>query len=76
MTDGLNIALGFEAPLFVPVPDDPNDIGLARAGEDNRPFSAGAGASAALVGLQQAAWIMSRLRGDLGKYEVTTEWQA
>lgn len=76
LTDGLNIALGFEAPLFVPVPENPNDIGLARAGEGNRPFSAGAGASAALVGLQQAAWVMSRLRGDIGKYTVTTDWRA
>lgn len=74
LTDGLNIALGFEAPSFVPVPDDPEDIGRARVGEGNRPFSAGAGASAALVGLQQAGWIMGRLRGDTEKYSVTTDW--
>lgn len=74
-TDGLNIALGFEAPLFVPVPDDPDDIGRARAGEGNRPFSAGAGASAALLGLQQAAWVMSRLRGGTEEYGVTTDWR-
>lgn len=73
--DGLGIALGFEAPLFVPIPDDSNDIGRARAGEGNRPFSAGAGASAALIGLQQTAWIMSRLRGDVEKHTVTTDWR-
>lgn len=73
-TDGLNIALGFEAPLFVPIPDDPNHIGRARDGEGNRPFSAGA--SAALVGLQQAAWVMKQLRGGTGEYSITTDWRA
>src|SRR5687768_8806186 len=64
---GVSIALGFEAPLFIPVPKDPNDIGRSRPGEGNRPFSAGAGASAALIGIQQVAWIMSRLKGCTGK---------
>lgn len=75
LTEGLSIALGFESPLFVPVPTEPNDIGRSRAGEGNRPFSAGAGASAALIGLQQAAWVMSRLRGNIEKHKVTIDWQ-
>ena len=75
LTAGLNIALGFEAPLFVPVPENPNEIGRSRAGEGNRPFSAGAGASAALMGLQQTAWIMHRLRGNIEKYKVIADWR-
>src|SRR5439155_18242621 len=29
----MSIALGFEAPLFIPVPDHPNKIAIARDGE-------------------------------------------
>lgn len=72
---GLNIALGFEAPLFVPVPEDPNEIGRARTGEGNRPFSAGAGASAVLIGVQQAAWVMGRLRPSTERHTVITDWR-
>lgn len=75
LTAGLNIALGFEAPLFVPVPKNPNEFGRSRAGEGNRPFSAGAGASAALIGLQETTWIMHRLRDNIEKYKVIVDWQ-
>jgi hypothetical protein len=75
LSAGLSIALGFEAPLFIPVPEDPNDIGRARAGEGDRAFSAGAGASAALIGFQQAAWIMSRVKDTIGRHIVITDWQ-
>src|SRR5919205_792441 len=74
LTIGLSLALGFEAPLFVPIPEDPNDIGRARAGEGDRAFSAGAGASAALIGFQQAAWIMARVKDSIGRHVVITDW--
>jgi hypothetical protein len=41
--DGRQIAVGFECPLFVPVPQDPLRLGVAREGEGDRPFSATAG---------------------------------
>lgn len=75
LRSGLNIALGFEAPLFVPVPEDPDEIGRARTGEGNRPYSAGAGASAALIGVQQAAWVMGRIRPYIGNHTVITDWR-
>src|SRR4051794_5118017 len=40
------IALGFECPLYVPVPADPQRLGKARVGEGNRAWSAGAGTGA------------------------------
>lgn len=56
------IALGFECPLFVPVPQDPSRLTSARTGEGNRPWSAGAGASALATGLTEVVWILRRIR--------------
>jgi len=60
--DGVPVALGFECPLFVPVPEDPFRLGSARPGEGSRPWSAGAGTGALTTGLVQAAWVLTDLR--------------
>lgn len=62
LSAGLSVALGFECPLFVPLPDDPVRLTRARAGEGNRPWSAGAGAGALATGLTETTWILTRLR--------------
>jgi hypothetical protein len=59
---GKRVALGFECPLFVPVPNDPLALGKARCGEEDRPWSAGAGSGAMATGLTQVAWVLSGLR--------------
>lgn len=59
---GVPVALGFECPLFVPVPEDPFRLGVARPGEGARPWSAGAGTGALTTGLVQAAWVLAGLR--------------
>jgi hypothetical protein len=59
---GVPVALGFECPLFVPVPEDPFRLGAARPGEGTRPWSAGAGTGALATGLVQAAWVLAELR--------------
>ena len=64
---GHSVALGFEAPLFVPVPGAVDDIGRARQGEGNRPFSAGAGCGALVVGLQEVAWVLRGVRHQLAQ---------
>jgi hypothetical protein len=56
------IALGFECPLFVPVPRDANQLGKARRGDGNRSWSAGPGTGALATGLVQTAWILRKLR--------------
>jgi alkylated DNA nucleotide flippase Atl1 len=56
------VALGFECPLFVPVPEDPIRLGAARLGEGNRPWSGGPGTAALATGLVQAAWVLRALR--------------
>lgn len=62
LTDDLQVALGFECPLFVPVPDDPVDLTSARRGKGARSWSAGAGASALATGLTECVWILEQVR--------------
>jgi hypothetical protein len=50
------LALGFEAPMFVPIRNDPNRLTTARKGDSgkgrpSRPFSASAGATVLVTGL-------------------------
>ena len=56
------VALGFECPLFVPLPDDPRKLTSARTGEGTRAWSAGAGCGALATGLTEVAWILMELR--------------
>ena len=44
------VALGFEAPMYVPVRDEPNNLLKARVFEGSRPWSAGAGPTKTKVG--------------------------
>lgn len=62
LATGWAVALGFECPLFVPVPGEPLRLGMARHGERNRSWSAGAGAGVLATGIVQVAWILSELR--------------
>jgi hypothetical protein len=59
---GRRVALGFECPLFIPVPHHWADIGKARVGEGDRSWSAGAGATVTTYGLHEVAWILAHLR--------------
>src|SRR6266436_3686374 len=59
---GHRVALGFECPLFVPIPDDPNDLTSSRPGEGNRAWSVGAGAGSLATGLTETVWILDRVR--------------
>ena len=62
LTAGRPVALGFECPLYVPVPDKAKSLGRARPGEANRAWSAGAGSGAMATGIVQAAWTLRALR--------------
>jgi hypothetical protein len=73
---GAPVALGFECPLFVPVPDDPFRLGAARPGEGTRPWSAGAGTSALTTGLVQVAWVLVELRERRPADHVHLDWAA
>jgi Uracil DNA glycosylase superfamily len=61
LTASRSVALGFECPLFVPVPEEPLRLGMARPGESNRSWSAGAGAGALATGIVEVAWVLREL---------------
>jgi alkylated DNA nucleotide flippase Atl1 len=68
------VALGFECPLFVPVPEDPFLLAAARPGEGNRPFSGGPGTAALVTGLVQTAWILRSLRQRCPQVVAFLDW--
>ncbi|MEJ0027802.1 MAG: hypothetical protein WDN01_17390 [Rhizomicrobium sp.] len=78
LTQG-QLALGFEAPLFVPLRDDPFSLTKARAGECaggiNRPFSAAAGASVLVTALTIVPHVLSRLRVLAPGVSATMDWR-
>lgn len=73
---GRPVALGFECPLYLPVPDKPLLLGRARQGEANRSWSAGAGAGALATGAVEVAWILAALRERLPASGPTLDWDA
>jgi hypothetical protein len=60
------LALGFEAPLFVPARAKASDLTKARVGECvndvNRPFSAGVGAAVLVTALTVVPYVLAKLR--------------
>ena len=57
---GNAVALGFEAPLWIPYAQEAARIGKARPGE-HPSWSAGAGATVLAYGLQQMTYVLHRL---------------
>jgi len=73
------IALGFECPLWVPLPVESTKLGKSRPGESGagqkaRPWSAGAGLGSLSVGLVQAPWLLRAIRPNAGDARATTDW--
>jgi hypothetical protein len=73
---GRPVALGFECPLFVPVPHDHRRLGKARAGERDRAWSASAGAGVLATGLVQAAWVLAEVGARVDKVPVALDWNS
>ena len=64
---GRKVALGYESPLFVPLPPSHEKLGSSRDGEctpetGNRPFNAGAGASLFATGIQSLVWVLDCIK--------------
>ena len=74
------LALGFEAPMFVPIRTDPERLTAARNGEfgkglPSRPFSASAGATSLVTGLVVVSYILARLRLLVPEATATLDWR-
>ncbi|MEV0296976.1 hypothetical protein [Nocardia sp. NPDC050710] len=65
LDEGRSVALGFEAPLFIPNPTTVGGLGRQRVGEAGRPWCAGAGTIALAFGVQQASYVVHRFAGML-----------
>lgn len=61
LTAGRSIALGLEAPLFIPVPKQSSALCYGRENEGNRSCTAPVGLTVTALGLHEAAWILARI---------------
>lgn len=74
LRSGKTVLLGFESPLSFPVPFDEQQLGSARPGESNRPWSAGAGATIATYGAVQLGWVLRALREQAPDGTLLADW--
>ena len=56
-----DVALGFEAPLFIPIPNNASDLSKGRVGDEDRPFSNQMGLAVTTLAIHQSAWILMKL---------------
>ena len=74
---GVPISLGFEAPLFLPVPDDSKSLNTSRRGESNRSMFAPVGAAVTTIAIHETAWILRQLRSVLpSQTDLTFDWKS
>lgn len=72
---GQPVALGFEMPLFAPVPVDSNQLGKARPADVGAPaWCSGIGANVLATGLVQVAWLLEHLRRQVPDVPVSFRW--
>lgn len=67
------LAIGFEAPLFIPAPAEALKILSGRHGEGARPWSAGAGAAVTTAALAVVTYTLAGLRQRLGGARASTD---
>lgn len=69
VSDRLNrgevVALGFEAPMFVPFRDDPARLTKRRNGETNPNWIGGPGSAVLATGLAQVPWILREMKSKM-----------
>ena len=67
--NGLNatkkVALGFEAPMFVPFRKDPETLTQKRKGETDKNWIGGPGATVLATALVQVPWVLKTIRAGL-----------
>src|SRR5271166_6513875 len=69
------VALGFEAPQFVPIRHDPLALLAGRKGDFGRPFSAAAGATVLVTSLVIVPYVLGRLRKGLPHASASFVWR-
>ncbi len=69
------LALGFEAPLFVPLHFGSQNLTRGRQGEGDRPFSAAVGSTALVTGIVVISYILRALRSRVTSVTPTFDWR-
>ena len=69
------LAIGFEAPMFVPMRDRAMELTSRRQGERDRPFSAAAGAAVLVTGTVVVPYVLRKLRKTVPGATATLRWQ-
>lgn len=73
--EGFSIALGFESPLFMPVPEQSANLSRGRCGEGNRSMFACSGAAVTTLCVHEAAWILGEICDQASqKLDYTLDW--
>jgi hypothetical protein len=70
------VAIGFEAPLFIPLRPTAMATLTARSGEGSRPWSAGAGATVTTIALGIVTYALAQLRERLPAATASVDWRA
>jgi hypothetical protein len=68
-----HVALGFEAPLWVPMATTTFELGRQRPGEGTRSWGASAGAAVLACVLQQSVYVLSRIASATGPIQATVD---
>lgn len=68
------LAIGFEAPLFIPTRAKALDVLTSRHGEGSRPWSAGAGAAVTTAALAITTYTLTGLRALTPQATASTDW--
>ena len=69
------VALGFEAPMFVPFRADPSELTKRRVGETNPNWIGGPGSAVLATALAQVPWILREVKSRLSvKGRATLSW--
>lgn len=72
---GEPVALGFEAPLFIPVPENPDRLGKARPCDAPSPsWSSSVGASVLATAMVQISWILRFIHEQVPDVRVDVQW--
>lgn len=75
LRDGEPVALGFEAPLFIPVPEKPDRLGKARPCDAPSPsWSSSVGASVLATAMVQIPWTLRFIHQQVPHLQVHVQW--
>lgn len=70
------VALGFEAPMFVPVPLGPHQLAKARPTDVGKPaWSSPPGSSAFTQAVAQTPWVLERIHAQIPDVDVFFDWE-